>query len=41
VLYFVGAIVTHLRKGDVKGAPTPVVILIVAAVALTLRVATL
>jgi hypothetical protein len=41
VLYFVGAIITHLRKGDVKGAPTPVVILIVAAVALTLRAASL
>jgi hypothetical protein len=41
VLYFVGAIVTHLRKGDFKGAPSPLVILIVAATALTLRAASL
>jgi hypothetical protein len=41
VLYFAGAIATHLRKSDFKGAPSPVVILIVAAVALTLRAAAL
>jgi hypothetical protein len=41
VLYFVGAVVSHLRKGDFKGVPSPVVILIVAAAALTLRAASL
>jgi hypothetical protein len=41
VLYFVGAIATHLRKGDVKGAPTPLMVLIVAAVVLSLRAASL
>jgi hypothetical protein len=41
VLYFVGAVATHLRKGDFKGLVSPLVILIVVAVALTLRAASL
>jgi hypothetical protein len=41
VLYFVGAIVTHLRKGDFKGVLSPLVILIIAVAALTLRAASL
>jgi hypothetical protein len=41
VLYFVGAIITHLRKRDFKGAPTPLVLLIVAAAVLILRAASL
>jgi hypothetical protein len=36
-LYFVGAIGAHLRKGDVKGIVTPVLILILAVAALILR----
>jgi hypothetical protein len=38
VLYFVGAIVSHLRVGDVKGVGAAAFMLIVAAAALTLRV---
>jgi uncharacterized membrane protein YphA (DoxX/SURF4 family) len=38
-LYFVGAIGAHLRKNDVKGIVTPVLILILAVAALVLRVA--
>ncbi len=38
VLYFVGAISAHLRGGDAKGAPTPLVVLIIAVAALVLRV---
>jgi Na+-translocating ferredoxin:NAD+ oxidoreductase RnfE subunit len=41
VLYFVGAVFTHLRKRDFKGVRSPVLILVIAAVAVTLRVATL
>jgi hypothetical protein len=41
VLYFVGAVATHLRKGDFKGLPSPLGLLIVAAVALTLRAVSL
>jgi hypothetical protein len=40
-LYFVGAIGAHLRKGDVKGTITPVLILILAVAALVLRAASL
>jgi hypothetical protein len=40
-LYFVGAIGAHLRKSDVKGIVTPVVILIIAVAALVLRAASL
>jgi uncharacterized membrane protein YphA (DoxX/SURF4 family) len=38
-LYFVGAIGAHLRKSDVKGIVTPVLILILSAAALVLRAA--
>jgi hypothetical protein len=41
VLYFIGAIGAHLRKGDVKGIVTPVLALLLAAAALTLRIASL
>ncbi len=37
VLYFVGAIVAHLREGDFKGLPAPAVFLILAAAALVLQ----
>jgi hypothetical protein len=37
VLYFVGAVLAHLRKSDFKGAPTPLVILIVSGAVLALR----
>ncbi len=38
VLYFVGAVVAHLRKGDVKGLPAPLLFLVLAAAALSLQV---
>jgi hypothetical protein len=38
-LYFVGAIGAHLRKSDVKGIVTPVLILILSTAALVLRAA--
>jgi hypothetical protein len=38
VLYFVGAIVSHLRVGDVKGIGSAAFMLVLAAGALTLRV---
>jgi hypothetical protein len=41
VLYFVGAIFTHLRKRDFKGARSPLVILVIAAAVLTLRIVSL
>jgi hypothetical protein len=37
VLYFIGAIVAHLRKSDFKGVRSPLVIFIIAAAALVLR----
>jgi hypothetical protein len=37
VLYFVGAIGAHLRKNDIKGIPSPSVLLALAAAALVLR----
>jgi hypothetical protein len=37
VLYFIGAVGAHLRKSDFKGLPNALVMLIVAAVVLTLR----
>ena len=40
VLYFVGAIVSHLRVGDVKGIGSAAFMLVLAAGALTLRVLT-
>lgn len=38
VVYFVGAVVAHLRVGDVKGMGSAALILILCAVALALRV---
>ena len=40
VLYFVGATLSHLRVGDVKGIGPAAFILVVAAAALALRVLT-
>lgn len=40
VLYFVGAVVSHLRVGDVKGIGSAAFMLVVAAAALVLRVLT-
>jgi hypothetical protein len=39
-LYFLGAIVSHLRVGDAKGIGSPVFMLVLAAVALALRFVT-
>jgi hypothetical protein len=39
ILYFVGAVGTHLRARDVKGVTTPAVLLIAAIAALVLRLA--
>ncbi|MER6283268.1 DoxX family protein [Streptomyces sviceus] len=41
VLYFLGAVITHLRAGDVKGVGTPTVIMLVAVAPLVLGFATL
>ncbi|MEU0571652.1 DoxX family protein [Nonomuraea sp. NPDC005983] len=41
VLYFVGAVGTHLRKSDLKGMPNALVMLILAAAALALGSAAL
>jgi hypothetical protein len=40
VLYFVGAIVSHLRVGDFKGIGSAVFMLVVAAGALAIRILT-
>lgn len=40
-LYFIGAVATHLRVSDVKGAPPAAVLAIAAAVLIGLRAATL
>ncbi|MFG3703261.1 DoxX family protein [Micromonospora sp. NPDC047670] len=40
VLYFVGAVVSHLRVKDVKGAPVPTVLVLVSAAPLVLGLAT-
>ena len=40
VLYFVGAVVSHLRVGDLKGIGPATFILLVAAAALALRILT-
>jgi hypothetical protein len=40
VIYFIGAVVSHLRVGDVKGIGNAVVMLVMAAASLTLRVIT-
>ncbi len=39
VLYFLGAVATHLKAGDRKGIPAPLVLAVVAAAALVLRIA--
>jgi len=41
VLYFVGAVLTHLRKSDFKGTPAPLVILIVSGAVLAFRAASM
>jgi hypothetical protein len=41
VLYFIGAVIAHLRVNDRKGVGAPAVLLILAIVALALRVGTL
>jgi hypothetical protein len=38
VLYFIGAVGAHLRKGDLKGMPPAAVLLVIAVVTLVLRV---
>ena len=40
VLYFIGAIVAHLRVSDTKGLPMPVVLMLVAVATLVLRLLT-
>ncbi|BCJ50540.1 hypothetical protein Asp14428_20150 [Actinoplanes sp. NBRC 14428] len=40
VLYFVGAVVTHLRAGDRKGVGTPAAIMVVAVAPVVLGLAT-
>ncbi|WP_448319356.1 DoxX family protein [Streptomyces sp. CO7] len=40
VLYFAGAVITHLRAGDKKGVGGPAVLMLVAAVPLVLGLAT-
>ena len=39
VLYFVGALIAHLRKADFKGLPAPILFLVLAGAALSLLVA--
>ena len=41
VLYFLGAVITHLRAGDKKGVGTPAAIMLVAVAPLVLGIATL
>ncbi|MGW3625535.1 DoxX family protein [Streptomyces sp. NPDC000880] len=38
VLYFVGAVGTHLRKSDYKGMPSPAVLLLASTAVLVLRI---
>ena len=38
-LYFVGAVIAHLRVGDKQGAVTPAALVVLAVVALVLRAA--
>jgi hypothetical protein len=40
VLYFLGAVITHLRAGDKKGVGTPAVIMLVSVAPLVLGFAT-
>lgn len=39
-IYFVGAVVSHLRAGDAKGIGAPAFLLVLAAAALALRILT-
>ncbi|MEV6347142.1 DoxX family protein [Actinoplanes sp. NPDC051851] len=39
VLYFAGAVITHLRIRDTRGLPVPALLLALAAITLTLAVA--
>jgi hypothetical protein len=41
VLYFLGAVITHLRGGDKKGSATPGAIMLLAVAPLVLGFATL
>ncbi|MFC5217163.1 DoxX family protein [Streptomyces coerulescens] len=41
VLFFIGAVVSHLRVKDVKGVPVPFVLVLVSAAPLVLGLATL
>ena len=41
VLYFIGAVISHLRVRDVEGAPVPTVLVLVSAAPLVLGLATL
>jgi uncharacterized membrane protein YphA (DoxX/SURF4 family) len=41
VVYFVGAVISHLRVGDFKGIGSAVFMLVLAAAALALRVVTI
>ncbi|WP_432073711.1 DoxX family protein [Streptomyces wuyuanensis] len=41
VLFFVGAVISHLRVKDVKGVPVPFVLVLVSAAPLVLGLATL
>ncbi|GAA2246703.1 hypothetical protein GCM10010232_37410 [Streptomyces amakusaensis] len=41
VLFFLGAVVSHLRVKDVKGVPVPAVLALVSAAPLVLGIATL
>ncbi|MFF8608903.1 DoxX family protein [Streptomyces sp. NPDC015346] len=40
VLYFVGAVISHLRVKDVKGTPFPIILLLVSAAPIVLGLAT-
>ncbi|MGW4872419.1 DoxX family protein [Streptomyces chartreusis] len=41
VLFFIGAVISHLRVKDVKGVPVPFVLVLVSAAPLVLDLATL
>jgi hypothetical protein len=41
VLYFVGAVIAHLRANDAKGAPVPAVLVLFSAVPLALGIASI
>ena len=40
ILYFLGAVATHVKAGDTKGIPAPLVLALISAAALVLRIAT-